>query len=63
MNVNWLFGCGGGEVYLLIWGIMQKYMYLMNWEFLGAYLFLELGICMDIYQACLSQLCFQAALR
>jgi hypothetical protein len=23
---------------------MQKYMYLMNWEFLGAYLFLELGI-------------------
>jgi hypothetical protein len=40
---------GGG--YLLILGVMQKYMYLMNWEFLGAYLLLELGIYVGTYQA------------
>ena len=54
----------GGGVYLLIWGVMQKYVHLMDLEFLGAYLFLELGICVGNYQAyIISQVCFQAALR
>jgi hypothetical protein len=43
---------------------VQKYIHLMNWEFLGTYLFLELGNCVGNYQACIiSQVCFQAALR